>query len=327
MITFVGVLFGVLLLIGGGALLVRGASEIASEYGVSPMVVGLTIVGFGTSAPELVVNVVGALRGETALAFGNVIGSNISNLGLVLGLAAIVTPITIQGDLVRRELPLLLLATTMMAVLALDGPLEGMPAVVGRTDSIVLILMFCIFIYFTAHDFLATKKSEALFADINEHPKMLTAPSSRARWLLLFAGFALLFVGGEITIRNGSALAMQFGTSPTIIGLFVIAIGTSMPELVTSIVAAMRGESDLAMGNVIGSNIFNSLLVLPTSGLISQIPVPRGGIGDLAVSWLLAAVLVPVFFIGKARLGRFTGAMLLVAYCSYALVRIFTGSS
>ena len=327
MITFAGVLLGVLLLIGGGALLVRGASEIASAYGVSPMVVGLTIVGFGTSSPELVVNVVGTLRGETALAFGNVIGSNISNLGLVLGVAALVAPITIQGDLVRRELPLLLLATTIMAVLALDGPLEGMPAVIGRTDSIVLILMFCIFIYITAHDLLATKQTEALLTNINKHPEILIASSSRARWFLLFGGFALLFVGGEMTIRNGAVLATQFGTSPAIIGLFVVAVGTSMPELVTSIIAAVRGESDLALGNVIGSNIFNSLLVLPTSGLISQIPVPAGGIGDRAVSWLFAAVLVPVFFIGKARLGRITGAMLLVAYCSYALIRVLSEHS
>ena len=322
MVAFAGVCLGVLLLIAGGALLVRGASEIASAHGVSPMVVGLTIVGFGTSSPELVINVVGSFRGETALAFGNVVGSNISNLGLVLGIAAIVTPITIQGDLVRRELPLLLLATTMMTVMALDGPLEGLPAVLGRTDSIVLMLMFCIFIYITAHDLLDTKQTEALLADIKEHPVILSAKSGRARWILVLAGFGLLFFGGEVTVRNGTALASQFGTSPTIIGLFVIAVGTSMPELVTSIVAAMRGESDLALGNVIGSNIFNSLLVLPASGLISQIPVPAGGVGDLGISWLLAAVLVPIFCIGKARLGRVAGSIFLVAYCSYAVFRI-----
>ena len=327
MITLFGVLLGVLLLIGGGALLVRGASEIASAHGVSPLIVGLTIVGFGTSAPELVVSVVGALRGETALAFGNVIGSNISNLGLVLGLAAIVAPITIQGDLVRRELPLLLLGTTMMAVLALDGPLEGMPAAMGRTDSIVLILMFCIFIYINGHDLLVAKQSDALLIEIKEHSTLLTASSSRARWFLLLAGFALLFAGGEVTIRSGVALATELGTSPAIIGLFVVAIGTSMPELVTSIVAAMRGEPDLAMGNVIGSNIFNSLLVLPTSGLITQIPVPTGGVCDLAVSWLFAAALIPVFYVGKAQFGRVTGAVFLAAYLSYALFRIFAGPS
>ncbi|MDH3432201.1 MAG: calcium/sodium antiporter [Gammaproteobacteria bacterium] len=322
MIAFAGVCLGVLLLIGGGAFLVRGASEIASAHGVSPMVVGLTIVGFGTSAPELVVNVIGAIHGETALAFGNVIGSNISNLGLVLGLAAIITPMTIQGNLVRRELPLLLLATTVITVLALDGPLEGNPATIGRTDSIVLILMFCIFIYITAHDFLRTKRIDPLLIEIEEHPIAVLTSDGRMPLLLLFAGFALLFVGGETTIRNGVALAAHFGTSPTIIGLFVVAIGTSMPELATSIIAAMRGESDLALGNVIGSNIFNSLLVLPTSGLISQIAVPAGGVGDLVVSWVLAAVLIPVFFIGKARLGRTVGLILLLAYCAYALLRI-----
>jgi cation:H+ antiporter len=322
MVAFAGVCFGVLLLLGGGMLLVRGASEIAAAFGISPMIVGLTIVGFGTSSPELVVNIVGSLRGETALAFGNVVGSNISNLGLVLGIAAVVAPITIHGDLVRRELPLLLLATTMMTVMALDGPLEGLPAAVGRTDSLVLMLMFFIFVYISAHDLLAMKPTEALLVEISEHPVILSAASGRARWFLVLAGFALLFVGGEMAVRNGSNLASQFGVSPTIIGLFVVAVGTSMPELVTSIVAAMRGESDLALGNVIGSNIFNSLLVLPTSGLISQIPVPTGGVVDLAMSWLLAAVLIPIFFIGKAQLGRVAGSMFLLAYCSYAAFRI-----
>jgi len=194
--------------------------------------------------------------------------------------------------------------------------------VLGRTDSIVLMLMFCIFIYIIAHDLLETKQTEALLADIKEHPVILSAKSGRARWILVLAGSGLLFFGGEVTVRNGTALASQFGTSPTIIGLFVIAVGTSMPELVTSIVAAMRGESDLALGNVIGSNIFNSLLVLPASGLISQIPVPAGGVGDLGISWLLAAVLVPIFFIGKARFGRVAGSIFLVAYCSYAVFRI-----
>ncbi len=323
MVALAGVCFGVLLLLCGGTLLVRGASEVASEFGVSPMIVGLTVVGFGTSSPELIVNIVGSLRGETALAFGNVVGSNISNLGLVLGLAAIVAPITIQGELVRRELPLLLLATTMMTVMALDGPLEGSPAVLGRSDSIVLLLMFCIFVYISAHDLLATKPTEALFVNISEHPAILSAPSGRARWFLVLAGFALLFVGGELTVRNALGLASHFGASPAIIGLFVVAVGTSMPELVTTIVAAMRGESDLALGNVIGSNIFNSLLVLPASGLIGQIPIPTGGVGDLAVSWVLAAVLIPIFFMRKAKLGRVAGSIFLVAYCSYVAFRIF----
>lgn len=322
MLSFVGIVFGVAVLIVGGGLLVRGASEIAAGLGVSPMIVGLTIVGFGTSSPELVVNILGALEGETNLAFGNVAGSNISNLALVLGAAAVISPIAIQGDIVRRELPLLLLATTMMTVMALDGPLEGMPAAIGRTDAIVLMLMFCIFIYISALDLMRVRREDPLLTNIEASPVVAAPEKGRFRWLLILAGFALLFVGGELTVRNGVALASQLGVSTTIVGLFVVAIGTSMPELVTSIIAARRGESDLALGNVIGSNIFNSLMVLPASGLIAQIPVPPGGVADLVVSWLLAAALIPLFFFGKAYLGRVSGSAFLVVYLGYAIARI-----
>jgi len=317
-----GILLGIALLISGGTLLVRGASEIAAGLGVSPMVVGLTIVGFGTSSPELIVNLFGAMEGATGLAFGNVVGSNISNLGLVLGAAAIVSPIAIQGDIVRRELPLLVLATTMMMVMALDGPLEGMPAVIGRTDAIMLMLMFCIFVYITALDLIRVRRNDPLLADIIESKIVVAPPKGRFRWLLVAAGFALLFAGGELTVRNGVLFAHQLRISDAIVGLFVVAIGTSMPELVTSMIAAARRESDLALGNIVGSNIFNSLIVLPASGMIAQIPVPSGGVGDLILSWLLAAALIPIFFFGKACLGRITGSALLIVYFAYAAVRI-----
>ena len=322
MLTFAGIILGLVLLIAGGAALVRGASEIAVGLGVSPMVVGLTIVGFGTSSPELIVNVIGALEGETAIAFGSVVGSNISNLGLVLGLSALIAPIVIEGDLVRRELPLLLLATTMMTVLILDGPLEGMPAQLGRTDSIVLMLMLCIFIYITILDVLRTRSDDKLLAEIEGHTAVRSVSTRPYSILFMLAGFGLLFAGGELTIRNGVALADALGVPSSIIGLFVVAIGTSMPELVTSIIAALRGESDLALGNVIGSNIFNSLMVLPVSGLVTQIPVPPGGVTDLVFSWILGALLVPVFFIGRARIGRTVGSVYLVAYLGYATWRI-----
>ena len=320
MVTFAGIVLGLVLLIAGGAVLVRGASSIAIRFGVSPMIVGLTIVGFGTSSPELIVNVIGALRGETAIAFGNVVGSNISNLGLVLGCAAVVSPIA--GELVRRELPLLLLATTMMTVLILDSPLEGTPALLGRTDSIVLMLMLCIFIYITALDVLLGRSSDPLLTEIQEHSVAASAPRLGRSLLMLLVGFLLLFAGGELTIRSGVELAELLGMPPAVIGLFVVAVGTSMPELVTSVIAAIRGESDLALGNVIGSNIFNSLMVLPTSGLIAKIPIPEGGVVDLVFSWVLAGLLIPIFFIRDARFGRAVGLLYLAAYIGYAAWRI-----
>lgn len=322
MMSFAGVFFGLLLLIAGGALLVRGASEVAAKHGISPMIVGLTIVGFGTSSPELMINALGVLRGETALAFGNVVGSNISNLALVLGTAAIIAPITLHGDVVRREVPLLLLATTMITVMALDGPLEGNPAAIRRIDAIILILIFFVFVYITAMDFVRSQKTDHFLLEIEGNPVLNTCPKGRMSWFLIIAGFALLFIGGEFTVRCGSALADLFGVPPTIIGLFVVAVGTSMPELVTSVIAAMRGESDLALGNVIGSNIFNSLLVLPVSGLIGQIEIPAGGVGDLLLSLLLAAALIPIFFIRRATFGRSVGAIFVVVYFGYATYRI-----
>jgi len=322
LLLFAGIVLGILLLIGGGTALVAGASQIATRYGVSPLIVGLTIVAFGTSAPELVINILGALRGETGLAFGNVVGSNISNLGLVLGLAAMFRAIDLKGNVVKREVPLLLLITSIIIIMALDGVLEGMPAQIGLSDSLVLLLLFGIFMYISVNDVMQTRMVDSLISEIEEHPVVQSKQSSGRYWLLLGLGLALLFAGGELTISNGVSLAEQWGVSTAIVGLFVVAIGTSMPELVTSVIAAMRRESDLALGNIIGSNLFNSMIVLPASGVFGSIMVPDGGIFDLAVSWLLAAVLIPVFFLGKARLSRFNGFLLVLAYCAYTTLRL-----
>jgi len=323
MLAFIGLITGIAILIGGGTLLVRGASEIATRLGISPLIVGLVVVGFGTSAPELAINVFGALRGETALAFGNVVGSNISNLALVLGATALIAPITIQGQLVRREVPFLLLITAIITVMALDGPLEGLPSIIIRSESVILLSLFCIFIYINVLDFVDSRRSDKLILDIEHHQRLDADPYSRYRWLFVIGGIALLFGGGEVTVRNGVALATNMDVSATIVGLFIVAVGTSMPELVTSIIAARRGESDLALGNVVGSNIFNSLIVLPASGIIDQIPVPRGGLGDLVLSVVLAALLIPIFFFREARLSRKVGTFLLLLYFGYAFLRIY----
>ena len=322
MTSLLGIVLGLVLLIMGGGALVTGASQIAVRFRVSPMIVGLTIVGFGTSAPELVVNIVGGLRGESALAFGNVVGSNISNLALVLGVAAILQAINIEGTVVRREVPLLLLITTIMTVMAMDTVLEGDTPQFGRTDAVVLILLFAIFVYITVQDVLLTRKKDPLLAEIDENPLVVTEQVSRFHWLYVLMGFALLFVGGEMTVRYSVLFAEQLGVSTVIVGLFVVAVGTSMPELITSIIAAWRKESDLALGNILGSNVFNSLIVLPAGALAGNVTVPKGGIQDLLVSWALAAILIPIFLFGRARLGRTTGLLLLAGYFSYAVLRI-----
>ena len=287
------------------------------------MIVGLTIVGFGTSAPELVVNIIGGLRGESGLAFGNVIGSNISNLALVLGAAALLQTIDIQSSVFRREVPLLLLVTTIVTVMALDNVLEGGTARIGMSDAVILLLLFTLFIYITVQDVILSKKNDALLTEMEESPLVVTETVSRYHMAFIIAGFALLFVGGEMTVRYSVAFAAVLGVSTTLVGLFVVAIGTSLPELITSVIAAWRKEPDLALGNILGSNVFNSLIVLPASALAGTVAIPKGGVQDLVVSWLFAAALIPIFLVGRARLGRTTGILLLVAYAAYAVIRVY----
>jgi len=326
MLALFGVVLGIFLLVAGGTALVKGASQLARQLGISPMVIGLTIVGFGTSMPELIINLMASIEGETALAFGNVVGSNIGNLGLVLGTAAIIRTIDIQGSVVKREVPLLLLVTTIITVMGLDGVFEGTAPRIGRADSIILLLLFGIFLYIVIRDVLRTRNQDVLIEEIAENPLVFAIPSGRHQWLLIISGLALLFAGGEVTIRSAVELAEQAGIPKAIVGLFVVAIGTSMPELATSMIAAIRKESDLALGNLIGSNIFNSLIVLPVSGLISGIVIPKGGISDLLVSWIFAAALLPIFFLGKAKLTRPIGVVFVLAYLGYAVFRIGTSS-
>ena len=322
MLSFFGIAAGLTLLVLGGTALVAGASQLAVRLGVSPMIVGLTIVGFGTSAPELVVNIVGGLRGESALAFGNVVGSNISNLALVLGAAALLQKIEIHGTVIRREVPLLLLITTIIMAMALDNIFEGTPAQIGTSDAVILLLLFAIFVYIMMQDFLLARKKDKLLSEIDENPLVMTGPASRFYWAYIAVGFVLLFVGGEMTVRQSVAFAGELGISTTIIGLFVVAVGTSLPELITSVLAAWRKESDLALGNILGSNVFNSLIVLPAGALTGSVPIPSGGVQDLIVTWLLSAALIPIFLFGRAVLGRTSGALLLVAYFGYAILRV-----
>jgi cation:H+ antiporter len=322
MIEFAGVTFGIFLLICGGGALVQGATQAGTRMGLSPMVVGLTIVAFGTSAPELVVSVIAAMQGQTDLVFGNVVGSNIANLSLVLGAAAIVAPIEIQGQLVRRELPLLLLGTTVIIALAFDDLLKGMPAKIDRSDAIILLLLFCVFFYLAYLDMKRTKRVDHLLSNIKSYPLIVTDWKVHYWWFLIVLGIGLLFVGGRLAVDNGVALAESLGVASAIIGLFALAVGTSLPELITSVIAAKRGESDLAVGNIVGSNIFNGLFVLPVSALVQAVEAPTHGIGDLVVSWLLAALLIPIFFYRNARLGRPVGTFILLAYALYFWIRL-----
>ena len=322
MIAVFGLLFGFALLIGGGGALVKGASGLAERSGLSPIVIGLTIVAFGTSAPELAVNIIGALENHTELSFGNVVGSNIANLGLVLGIAAMFGTIEIHGQIVRRELPLLLLVTAVIVVMASDKWLHGEPSLMEASDAIILLLLFCVFLYVAVQDVKWRKGADSLLSEIEGSLLVRFIVSGARDWFYMGFGIAGLFAGGHLTVTNGIELATVLNVPTAIIGLFVIAVGTSLPELVTSAIAAMRRESDLALGNVIGSNLFNGLFVLPVSALMRPLAVPEYGILDLFVSFLFALALIPIFWLGKRQLGRKVGAGLLIAYFGYAGFRI-----
>ena len=321
--TLLVLILGLVLLLAGGAALVQGASGVANAHGVSPLIVGLTVVAFGTSAPELVVNIVGALRHETDLAFGNVVGSNLANLGLVLALAAIIRPIAIRGRIVRRELPLLMLGTLIFLVMTLDQFLLGKPAVLSRSEGLVLLLLFCAFVYISLSDVLADREDVLV-----ENVRIVTdkslerkGPGLKSYWLFVLAGTAALGIGGHLTIVGGSELAQAMGLPPVVIGMIVIGVGTSSPELVTSVIAAWKKESDLCLGNIIGSNVFNTLFVLPISALILPIPIPAGGIGDILVTLAFSAVLIPVFYFGRACMSRIVGLAMLLVYVLYMVQR------
>ncbi len=320
--VFFGLVVGLTLLIGGGYLVVKGASGIAARFNVSPIIVGLTIVAFGTSAPELSVGILAALRDQSDIVFGNAVGSNIANLGLVLGLATVIRPIEISGQIVRRELPLLLLATGVLVIMALDPLLRGLAPVLDRSDATVLLLLFLIFFYVTALDVLYRKSDDSLLSDIDNSRLVSIASPAAYDWVSVALGLVGLLLGGQLTISNGVELSTLLGVSSAVVGLFVVAIGTSLPELVTSVIAAVRREPDLALGNVIGSNLFNTLAVLPISAVIRPVGIPNGGLIDLTVSFLFAAILIPVFWIGRARLSRRMGWALLFAYAAYVLVRM-----
>ena len=316
---FLFVLLGLLLLLVGGASLVRGASGIAQAFNVPNIVIGLTVVAFGTSAPELVINVTGALQGKTDLSFGNAVGSNLANFGLVLGLAAIMSPIYLQGQVIRREVPFLLLITAILLVMVWDAPLSGTQALLDRGDAIILFLLFSVFVYFMIRDFISEENDPLLAEGDNLSAK--ASGNTLVNTALLIIGLVLLVVGGEMTIDNGVAVAKIMGVSEVVIGMFVLAVGTSLPELVTSGIAAYKKETDLALGNIVGSNIFNSLVVLPAAAIIRPLPIPQGGDWDLAVGGLFVLVIIPLFLFSNARLGRLAGIGLIAGYFFYLYLR------
>jgi cation:H+ antiporter len=248
------------------------------------------------------------------------VGSNLANFGLVLGLAALLSPIYLQGQVVRREVPFLLLVTAILMVMAWDAPLSGTTPLLDRGDAIILFLLFTVFVYFMIRD-VVQDQGDPVFAEAENFPVASKRSSYAINTLLVGTGTVLLAYGGTLTIEQGAVIANEMRVPQVVIGMFVVAVGTSLPELVTSAIAAYNDETDLALGNIVGSNIFNSLVVLPAAGIIEPLPIPAGGDLDLAVGFAFVLVVIPLFVFSGARLGRRAGAALVTAYFIYMLYR------
>ncbi|MFU8888991.1 MAG: calcium/sodium antiporter [Trueperaceae bacterium] len=298
------VVVGLLGLYLGGELLVRGASSLARALGISPMVIGLTVVAFGTSAPELAATLVAALRGAPELAIANVVGSNVANIGLILGLTALAYPLATSASFLRREVPWMLAATLLAMPLLFDGRL-------GRVEGLLLWLALAVFL---AAAFRSGGLAEVVDDDASG------AAAVRRPWrdaLGVAAGVAILAFGAHALVTGATALALIWGVPERVIGLTLVALGTSLPELASSLVAALRRETDIILGNVIGSNLFNLLAVLGTAAVVHPIEVPVAGLRlDLVIMLGFALAVVPLMLLGR-RLGRRDGALLLAAYLTY----------
>lgn len=314
---------GLVLLVLGAELLVRGASRLATAVGISPLIVGLTIVAFGTSAPEMAVSVKSSLSGDADIALGNVVGSNIFNVLLILGVSAIITPLVVAQKLVRFDVPLLIGVSILTWLLALDGR-------IGRWEG---ALLFAGIIGYTALAVIQGRRESAAVAA--EYAAEFAAAPARAPKAinigLILVGLVMLVIGSDWLVDGAVAMARAFGVSELVIGLTIVAAGTSLPEVATSVMASIKGERDIAVGNVIGSNLFNLMAVLGLAALVSPdgVAVADSALRfDIPVMVAVAAACLPILFTGYL-IARWEGWLFLLYYIAYTTLLILgaTGSS
>jgi cation:H+ antiporter len=309
---------GLIALVVGAELLVRGASKLALSFGISPLVVGLTVVAFGTSAPEMAVSVQSAWSGQVDIALGNVVGSNIFNVLFILGVSALIVPLVVHQQIIRQEVPVMIGASLLLWALAADGG-------ISRWEGLLLASLIVGYTFIIIRQ--SRRETAAIRAEYDEAFKG-GAQGWDAHWgvqiLLIMAGLALLVLGSNWLVEAAVAFAQYLGVSELIIGLTIVAAGTSLPEVATSIMAALRGERDIAVGNVVGSNIFNILSVVGISASVAPsdlIVAPAMLVFDLPVMVAVAVACLPVFFSGSA-ISRWEGALFLALYVAYTLYLI-----
>lgn len=308
--AYIFLIIGFGLLIKGADLFVKGSSNIARLLRVSPIVIGLTIVAFGTSAPEATVSIIAGIKGSSDVSLGNVIGSNIFNFTLVVGLAAFLHPLSVESNTIKKEIPFTLLSSTVLFVLISDIYLQGINEnTLSRADGLILLLLLSIFLYYVFEVAMKHRQN-------TEQTKI----PENIKWgksiLFVVLGLAGIVFGGQMVVNNGTKIAVSLGMSETLVGLTIIAIGTSLPELVTSITAALKKESEIALGNIVGSTIFNILFVLGSSSIIAPLPVNDKVFIDMIIMIVLTAVLF-IFSRTRYRIGKIEGLILVFVYILY----------
>lgn len=322
-IDIILLIVGLVLILGGANYLTDGAAAVARRFGMSDLMVGLTIVAFGTSAPELTISMMSAIDGNTGIAIGNVVGSNIFNTLIIIGAVAVARPIKITGGIMSNEIPLVVLSAAALLAMGSSKWLDGTTPVISRVDGILLLLFFAIFMRYVF------SQSKQKIPETSENSNE-TRPMQTALWksvIFIIGGLAALIYGGDLFVDKASAIASSLGVSDAIIGLTIVAMGTSLPELATSLTAAIKGNSGIAIGNVIGSNIFNIFLVLGCSATIR--PLPFGAISEIDLLVLFAScVLFWIFgwFFGNRTINRAEGGLLVAGYIAYMIYLVADAS-
>lgn len=317
-IAVLSLVIGFALLVKGADFFVDGASSIAKRLRIPTFIIGLTIVAFGTSAPELAVSMTAAIKGSNDIAIGNVVGSNIFNLLVVLGCSAAILPLVVEKSMIKRDYPLSIGAVVLLGILSIDVFNKNGGMKISRFDGVVLLVCFSLFMYLTIQEALKHRKEAAY-----EEEEQDDSNSIVKSVVISLLGLAGIVIGGDLSVDGAKEIARFFGLSEAIIGLTIVALGTSLPELVTSIVAAKKGESDIAIGNVIGSNIFNIFLILGVSGTILPMQVSDTYIYDIGIL-LVISVLAYIPILKTKKVARWQGitmVLVYVAYTAYLFVR------
>lgn len=292
----------------GADKLVSGSASIALRLGVSPLLIGITVVAFGTSAPELIVSINAALSGNGGISVGNVVGSNIANIGLILGLASLITPMTVHYSLIRRDIPIMI-GISLVSGWFIFG------SEVSRLEGLFLFSGLIAFLYASVKWAKSDKPDAGLALEL-ELPVKAGDLTPATAWTFVVSGLVLLGAGSELLVRGAVSIAEDLGMTQTLIGLTIVAIGTSLPELATSITAALKGESDIAVGNVVGSNIFNALGILGISAMIRPLPTATFSLVDLGVMLAFTILMLPMAR-NDSRILRWEGFVLLAGYVGY----------